>query len=281
MTVAAGAGCRLGELPVRELGLAAGGQVLARLLVRRLRASRSTTTTSPAPAGTRAPPTRRPANPPASFGGGSASTLAFSLYATLGAAPTPPANTVLPAITGTAHAGSGADDDERAPGRAARPASPTSGSGCDSAGANCAAISGATASSYTLVAADIDKTIRVVVTATNANGSTPATSNQTAVVATQPVAAGEHGAAGDQRDGRPQGQTLTTTNGSWTNTPTATPISGSAATRAGRAASAISGATARPTRSSPPTSARRSGSPSPRPTRRGSHPGDLGPDRAS
>ena len=45
------------------------------------------------------------ANPPANFGGGTATSLAFSLYASLAAAPTPPANSVLPAITGTATQG--------------------------------------------------------------------------------------------------------------------------------------------------------------------------------
>ncbi|HEY2940450.1 MAG TPA: DNRLRE domain-containing protein [Gaiellaceae bacterium] len=42
---------------------------------------------------------------------------------------------------------------------------------CDLAGANCANISGATASTYTIVAANEYKTFRVVVTATNAAGS--------------------------------------------------------------------------------------------------------------
>lgn len=54
---------------------------------------------------------------------------------------------------------------------------------CDAAGANCSDIAGATAASYLLAAADAGSTIRVVVTATNADGSTtgPA-SAQTAVV---------------------------------------------------------------------------------------------------
>jgi hypothetical protein len=53
---------------------------------------------------------------------------------------------------------------------------------CDNAGANCSNI-GTNSSSYTLVLADVNKTIRVVVTASNAGGpSAPATSNQTAVV---------------------------------------------------------------------------------------------------
>jgi hypothetical protein len=53
---------------------------------------------------------------------------------------------------------------------------------CDSAGNNCAAIAGATAQTYTVAAADVDKTIRVTVTATNPSGAGSASSAQTAAV---------------------------------------------------------------------------------------------------
>ena len=54
---------------------------------------------------------------------------------------------------------------------------------CDSAGANCAAISLATTASYIVAEADVGKTLRVSVTATNEAGhSAPATSSQSAVV---------------------------------------------------------------------------------------------------
>jgi fibronectin type 3 domain-containing protein len=53
---------------------------------------------------------------------------------------------------------------------------------CDQSGNNCTDISGATAQTYTLVSADLRMTIRVAVTASNAGGSTTATSNQTAIV---------------------------------------------------------------------------------------------------
>jgi hypothetical protein len=53
---------------------------------------------------------------------------------------------------------------------------------CDAAGAACAAIVGATQSTYTLVTADAGRTIRVAVTATNTTGSNTVTSSQTAVV---------------------------------------------------------------------------------------------------
>jgi hypothetical protein len=53
---------------------------------------------------------------------------------------------------------------------------------CDTSGNACAAITGATASTYTLVAADQGHTLRSSVTATNSSGSTAAQSAPTAVV---------------------------------------------------------------------------------------------------
>ena len=53
---------------------------------------------------------------------------------------------------------------------------------CDSAGANCVNITGATATSYTIVSGDLGKTIRVNETATNSIGSATATSAQTAAI---------------------------------------------------------------------------------------------------
>jgi hypothetical protein len=53
---------------------------------------------------------------------------------------------------------------------------------CDSAGAACADIAGATASTYRPQAADLNMTLRVRVTASNAAGSTSATSLQSAVI---------------------------------------------------------------------------------------------------
>jgi subtilisin family serine protease len=53
---------------------------------------------------------------------------------------------------------------------------------CDSTGANCTAIAGASGSTYMLVSADVGSTIRVAVTATNGNGSTTASSPPTMVV---------------------------------------------------------------------------------------------------
>ena len=53
---------------------------------------------------------------------------------------------------------------------------------CDSSGASCATVSGATASVYTLGSGDVGHTVRAVVTAKNASGATPASSSPTSVV---------------------------------------------------------------------------------------------------
>lgn len=53
---------------------------------------------------------------------------------------------------------------------------------CDTNGASCSNVIGATGQSYTLTSADLSRTIRVAVTATNARGSTSATSVPTSVV---------------------------------------------------------------------------------------------------
>lgn len=53
---------------------------------------------------------------------------------------------------------------------------------CDTAGNACAAIGGATAQTYKVTKDDVGRTLRVTVTARNNDGSTAATSGQTAVV---------------------------------------------------------------------------------------------------
>lgn len=97
------------------------------------------------------------------------------------------------------------------------------------------AISGATAASYTLVAADVGQAISVRVTATNSQGSAQATSAATAAVSgIAPV-----NTVAPALSGTPiVGETLTVTNGTWTGTPA--PTYARAWLRDG---SAISGAT--------------------------------------
>jgi hypothetical protein len=103
--------------------------------------------------------------------------------------PTPPVNTSPPIISGTPQDGQ------------TLTASTGSWSGtqpitygyqwqrCDSGGANCVAIAGATGPTYLATSADVGRTLRVVVTATNSAGSAAATSAATTVVqatSTQP-----------------------------------------------------------------------------------------------
>ena len=127
-----------------------------------------------------------------------------------------PVNTALPTITGAAQQGQ-----TLAAANGAWTGSPTAYTyrwqACDAAGANCADIAGATTSSYLAQASDAGKTIQVVVTATNAAGPTAATSAQTSVVAGLPP---ENTALPAISGTAQQGQTLTASNGTWTNSPT-------------------------------------------------------------
>jgi hypothetical protein len=90
---------------------------------------------------------------------------------------------------------------------------------CDSAGASCQDISGATASTYSLQPADAAATIRLVVTASNAAGATASTSAPTALVDSGvPVATQSPTVSGTDT----QSWTLTANDGTWTNSPTIT-----------------------------------------------------------
>lgn len=104
----------------------------------------------------------------------------------IGARGTAPANTTPPTISGTPREGS------------ALTANPGTWSGstpitfryqwqrCASNGGSCSGVVGATSSTYTLTSADVNRTIRVVVTARNSAGSASRTSVPTAVVQAGP-----------------------------------------------------------------------------------------------
>ena len=92
---------------------------------------------------------------------------------------------------------------------------------CNSAGEKCAAINGATSTSYQLTSHDVGHTVRVSVTATNAGGSTKATSDATSVVAAEgPTAAPVNVVPPSVSGTGAAGQTLTASKGSWTESPT-------------------------------------------------------------
>ena len=143
---------------------------------------------------------------------------AFGLSGSPPPPPSPPANTALPVISGTAQQGQ-----TLTASNGSWTNSPTAFAyqwqDCDTSGNNCSSIPAATTSSYTLVAGDLGHTIRAVVTASNAGGQGVATSAQTTTVTT-PAATPPANTAPPTITGTPQqGQTLTTTNGTWTGTP--------------------------------------------------------------
>ena len=128
----------------------------------------------------------------------------------------PPSNTALPSIVGTAQPGQ-----TLTASTGSWTGSPTSFAyrwrDCDSGGSNCVDIAGATGPTYALKASDVASTLRVVVTATNAGGSTAATSQQTGTVSGIPPS---NTALPSIAGTAQQGQTLTASTGSWTGSPT-------------------------------------------------------------
>jgi hypothetical protein len=85
---------------------------------------------------------------------------------------------------------------------------------CDGSGAGCTAIAGATAKSYAVAAGDSDHTLRVVVNASNSDGSASANSQPTAVVSSDSAPANT---ASPTISGTPKvGEQLTADPGSWT-----------------------------------------------------------------
>ncbi len=131
------------------------------------------------------------------------------------APPPAPTNSSLPAVKGTA-----AEGQTLTSSNGTWTGSPTSyehqWQDCTSSG-KCTNIEGATGASYVLAAGDVGQTVRIVVTATNAGGSTQAASAATATVVVSPPTDSTPPAI----SGTPvEGQTLTSTTGTWTGSPT-------------------------------------------------------------
>ncbi|MFL5929771.1 MAG: DNRLRE domain-containing protein, partial [Gaiellaceae bacterium] len=149
-------------------------------------------------------------------GTNAAGSSSSSSAATAAVVAAPPANTAVPAISGTARDGQ------------TLTAATGTWSGtppityayqwrrCDPVDAACEDIAGATSPTYVVTAADVDWTIIVLVSASNAAGSSSASSDETAVVAAAPpVNTALPTVSGTAQDG----QTLTTSTGTWSGTP--------------------------------------------------------------
>ena len=127
----------------------------------------------------------------------------------------PPANTVVPTVSGTPEDGETLTAD---PGTWSGTAPVTytyEWQRCEADGSDCDAIPGATGSTYVLLPTDVGHAIVVEVTGTNAAGADSATSVPSSSVAVDPPAtAGTPAATGTPVDG----QTLTAEPGTWTGT---------------------------------------------------------------
>ena len=152
-----------------------------------------------------------------------------------------PANTATPTISGTSQEGQ-----KLTASTGTWTGSPTSyaygWSRCDANGDACTAIGGETASTYTVQSADVGHTLRVTVTAANADGSASSTSAPTGVVSN---AAAPSNTAAPTVSGTAQvGSTLTAANGSWNGSPSGYAYAWSRCDQTGSSCAAIGGATA-------------------------------------
>ena len=92
---------------------------------------------------------------------------------------------------------------------------------CNATGGSCTNVANGTQKTYTLVGADANHTMRVKVTATNADGSSSAQSAQTDPVAPASAGAVPRNTDRPEISGTPEvGQTLTADEGTWTGNPT-------------------------------------------------------------
>src|SRR5579884_3799498 len=154
-----------------------------------------------------------------------------------------PANATLPVVTGTAQQGHSLTAQSGSWTGSTPIVFAYQWRRCDAAGAACSDIAGATSQTYVLASADVGSTLRISVTATNADGTGKALSDASAVVSSQsaPVVTTAPAISGTAREG----DMLTTSNGTWSGS---TPITYSYQWQLcdvnGNACQAIAGATA-------------------------------------
>ena len=157
-------------------------------------------------------------------------------------APAPPANTAPPSISGSAEEGRRLTASE-----GSWTGAPISYAyqweDCNSSGEACTNVVGASGSSYTLGSSDVGHTVQVVVTATNAGGSTPAVSEATGAVAAAPPPAPTNTGAPAVSGTAEEGQTLASSTGTWTGSPTSYAYQWEACDALGEGCLAVSGAT--------------------------------------
>jgi hypothetical protein len=150
-------------------------------------------------------------------GSTAASSAQSAVVATL--PPPPPVNTALPAIAGTPIEGQTLTASS-----GGWSGTPTSFAyqwqDCNVTGGSCANVAGATVSSYTLGAADVGHTVRVLVTASNAGGGTSASSAATIPVTGIPPLPPVNTGAPVLSGSAVEGQTMSVSTGTWTGSPT-------------------------------------------------------------
>jgi hypothetical protein len=132
------------------------------------------------------------------------------------ASSTPPQNTALPQISGSPIAGQTLSATTGTWAGSPTPTYAYQWEDCDSAGANCTAITGATSSTYTVAPSDDGFTIEVQVTASNTAGQVPASSVPTATVTEAPANTALPSISGSAVEG----QILTAAGGTWSGYPT-------------------------------------------------------------
>jgi len=131
------------------------------------------------------------------------------------AAASPPVNGAPPVISGTARQDQSLSTTTGSWGGTAPITFSYRWQRCDSSGANCSPISNATAATHTLTSSEVGHTIRVSVTATNADGTAQALSAPTAVVASlgnAPANSKQPDPSGTPKDG----STVSASSGTWT-----------------------------------------------------------------